>query len=64
MSKDSDASAYDNTLWKSFNNPNDKITTRFIDVLSKDTNLPANFYYDKDIKQSYGLPLLELKKNT
>ena len=25
-------------------------------------NLPANFYYYKDIPESYGLPLLELKK--
>ena len=62
MSKDSVASAYDNPLWKSFYIPKDKITTRFLDVLSKYTNLPATFYYDKDIKQSYGLPLLELKK--
>ena len=62
MNKDSVASAYDNPLWKSFYIPKDKITTRFIEVLKKYTNLPATFYYDKDIKQSYGLPLLELKK--
>ena len=62
MSKDSVASAYHNPLWRSFYIPKDKITTRFIEVLSKYTNLPATFYYDKDIKQSYGLTLLELKK--
>ena len=62
MSKDSVASVYDNPLWKSFYIPKDKITTRFLEVLNKYNNLPAKFYYDKDIKQSYGLPLLELKK--
>jgi hypothetical protein len=62
MSKENVASVYDNPLWKSFYIPKDKITTRFIEILNRYTNLPATFYYDKDIKQSFGLPLLELKK--
>ena len=62
MEKDKTASAYNNPLWQSFNIPNDNITRRFKEVLDKYDNLPANFYYDKSIKEAYGLPLLEIKK--
>jgi len=62
MNIDKTASSYSNPLWKSFYIPNDNITTRFKNVLKKYENLPANFYYDKNIKESYGLPLLEPKK--
>ena len=46
-------SSYNNPLWKHFNIPNDNITKRFKDVLKDYENLPANFYYDKDIPESY-----------
>lgn len=59
---DNTASSYKNPLWKSFYIPNDKITDRFKVVLDDFENLPASFYYKKDIKESFGLPLLELKK--
>lgn len=63
MSKDNTASSYDNSLWLSFYIPNDKISQKFKDVIDSYTNLPASFYYNKDIKESYGLPLLEIKKD-
>ena len=62
MEKDKTASSYINPLWQSFYIPNDNITRRFKEVLDKYNNLPANFYYDTNIKESFGLPLLELKK--
>ena len=61
MNKDYTASAYTNPLWEHFYIPNDNITKRFKKVLNDYENLPANFYYYKDIPESYGLPLLELK---
>ena len=63
MNKDNTASSYDNPLWSSFYIPNDKITEKFKDIIDGYSNLPASFYYDKDIKESYGLPLLEIKKD-
>jgi len=63
MNKDNTASSYDNPLWQSFYIPNDNITNKFKIVIDSYKNLPASFYYDRDIKQSYGLPLLEIKKN-
>ena len=62
MNKDNTASSYNNPLWNHFYIPNDNITKRFKEVLNDYENLPANFYYYKDISESYGLPLLELKK--
>ena len=62
MNKDNTASSYNNPLWNHFYIPNDNITKRFKEVLNDYENLPANFYYYKDIPESYGLPLLELKK--
>lgn len=52
-----------NELWDNFYLPQDKITKEYINVLKKYENrLPANFYYYKEIKESFGLPILELKK--
>ncbi len=62
MIEDKTASSFNNPLWKSFYIPNDTITRRFKEVLKTYDNLPASFYYDDDIKESFGLPLLELKK--
>ena len=45
-----------------FYTPNDNITALLKAVLKDYENLPANFYYYKDIKERYGLPLLELEK--
>lgn len=60
---DNITSSYNNPLWKSFYIPNDTITRRFKEVLKSYQNLPASFYFDDDIKESFGLPLLELKKS-
>ena len=46
----------------SFYTPNDNITALLKAVLKDYENLPANFYYYKDIKERYGLPLLELEE--
>ena len=62
MIKDNTASSYSNSLWNKFYIPNDNITKRFKEVLNNYESLPANFYLDKDIPESYGLPMLELKK--
>ena len=62
MNKDNTASSYDNPLWQSFYVPNDNITNKFKIVIDSYKNLPASFYYDRDIKESYGLPLLEIKR--
>jgi len=53
MNIDKTASSYSNPLWKSFYIPNDNITIRFKNVINKYDNLPANFYYDKKIKETY-----------
>ena len=45
-----------------FYKPNDNITALLKAVLKDYENLPANFYYYKDIKERYGLPLLELEE--
>ena len=62
MNEDNTASGYNNPLWTHFYIPNDNITKRFKEVLKEYENLPANFYYYKDIPESYGPPLWELKK--
>lgn len=59
---DNITSSHNNPLWKSFHIPNDTITRRFKEVLKSYQNLPASFYFDHHIKESFGLPLLELKK--
>lgn len=54
----------ENDLWKSFYLPKDKITKEYIKTLELYENrLPANFNIDETIKDSYGLPILELKKD-
>ena len=62
MIEDKTASGFNNPLWRSFHIPNDNITKRFKEVLKTYDNLPASFYFEDDIKASFGLPLLELKK--
>ena len=57
MNEDNTASGYNNPLWTHFYIPNDNITKRFKEVLKEYENLPANFYYYKDIPESYGPPL-------
>ena len=63
MTEDKTASSFNNPLWKSFYIPMDNITKRFKEVLKTFDNLPASFYFDDDIKESFGLSLLELKKS-
>jgi hypothetical protein len=54
----------ENELWRSFYLIKDKITNEYIKTLKLYENrLPINFYIDETIKDSYGLPILELKKD-
>ncbi len=50
MNTDNTASSFNNPLWTSFYIPVDTITNRFKKVLEKYENLPANFYFNEDIK--------------
>jgi hypothetical protein len=54
---------YDHPFWINFYLPKDKLTDRYLKALDAyGDKLPANFYIIDEIPESFGLPILDIKK--
>jgi len=55
---------YNHSFWDNFYLPKDNLTDRYLKVLDLyDCKLPANFYIIDGIPETFGLPILDVKKS-